>query len=63
MEEEVKGQSKTVELERDKRIDAAWTIKKSEADLVKAREDLKEATRTRDSAAIGLTDAQKQAEE
>ena len=63
MEEEVKGQSKTVELERDKRIDAAWTIKKSEADLVKAREDLKEATRDRDSAMTGLTGAQKQAEE
>ena len=63
MEEEVKGQSKTVELERDKRIDAAQTLKKSEADLVKAREDLKEAARARDSAAVGLTSAQKQTEE
>ena len=63
MEEEVKGQSKTAELERDKRIDTARTLKKSEADLAKAREDLKEATRARDSAAVGLTGAQQQAEE
>ena len=59
MEEEVKGQSKTVELERDKCIDAAQTLKKSEADLAKAREDLKEAARAKDSAATGLTGAQK----
>ena len=63
MEEEVKGQSKTVELERGKRIDAARTLKTSETDLMKAREELKEATRARDSAAAGLTSAQKQAEE
>ena len=44
MEEEVKGQSKTVELERGKRIDAARTLKTSETDLAKAREELKEAT-------------------
>ena len=63
MEEEVKEQSKTAELERDRRIDAARTLKKSEADLAKARGDLKEATRARDSAAASLTGAQKQAEE
>ena len=63
MEEEVKGQSKTAELERNKRIDAARTLKTSEADLAKAREDLKEAARARDSAAASLTGAQKQAEE
>ncbi|XP_050246551.1 uncharacterized protein LOC126694357 [Quercus robur] len=63
MEEEVKGQCKTVELECDKRIDAARTLKMSEVGLAKAREDLKEATRARDSAAAGLTSAQKQAEE
>ena len=57
MEEEVKGQSKTVELERNKRIDATRTLKTSEADLTKAREDLKEATRARDSAEAGLTSA------
>ena len=59
MEEEVKGQSKTAELERNKRIDATRTLKTSEADLTKAREDLKEATRARDSAEAGLTGAQK----
>ena len=63
MEEEVKGQSKTAELERNKRIDAARTLKTSKADLAKARKDLKEATRTRDSAEAGLTGAQKQVEE
>ena len=59
MEEEVKGQSKTVELERNKRIDATQTLKTSEADLTKVREDLKKATRARDSAEAGLTGAQK----
>ena len=59
MDEEVKGQSKTVELEHNKHIDAARTLKKSEADLAKAREDLKEATRARDNAEAGLTGAQK----
>ena len=59
MEEEVKGQSKTIELECSKRIDAVRTLKASEADLAKAREDLKEAARVRDSAAAGLTGAQK----
>ena len=63
MEEEAKGQTKTVELERNKRINAARTLKNSEFDLAKAREDLKEATRARDSAEAGLTGAQKQAEE
>ena len=63
MEEKVKGQSKIVELERSKRIDAARTLKTSKTDLAKAREDLKEATQARDSVAAGLTGAQKQAEE
>ena len=63
MEEEVKGQSKTAELECSKLIDVARTLKTSESDLTKAREDLKEATRARDSAEAGLTGAQKQAEE
>ena len=39
------------------------TLKTSEADLAKAREDLKEATRAKDSVEAGLTGAQKQAEE
>ena len=63
MEEEVKEQSKTAELERNKRIDTAQTLKNSEFNLAKAREDLKEATRAKDSAEAGLTGAQKQAEE
>ena len=63
MKDEVKGQSKAAEDERTKRIDAARTLKASEADLAKAREDLKEATRERDSALAGLIGAQKQAEE
>ena len=56
-------QSKTVEFERNKRIDVARTLKHSEYNLAKAREDLKEATRARDSAEAGLTGVQKQAEE
>ena len=59
----MKGQSKAVEDERTKRIDAARTLKASEADLAKAREDLKEAIREMDSALAGLTGAQTQAEE
>ena len=59
MEEEVKGQSKSAEVERSKRINVAWTLKVSKTDLAKAREDLKEAARDRDSAMAGLTGAQK----
>ena len=62
MDEEVKGQSKTVELERNKRIEAARTLKNFETDLVKAKEDLKKATKARDNVEAGLTDAQKQVE-
>ena len=57
MEEKVKWQSKTAELERNKHINAVRTLKNSEFDLVKAKEDLKEATRARDSAEAGLTGA------
>ena len=63
MEEEVNRQSKAAEDERTKHIDAAQTLKASEADLAKARKDLKDATRDRDSALTGLTGVQKQAEE
>lgn len=59
MEEEVKGQSKTAEVERTKRIDVARTLKASETDLAKAKEDLKVVARDRDSALAGLTGAQK----
>ena len=56
-------QGKTLDLEREKRLDAMWTLKNSETDLLKAREDLKEVARARDSAEAGLAGAQKQAED
>ena len=40
-------------------MDAARTLKNSRADLLKAREDLKEVIRARDSAESGLASAQK----
>ena len=63
MEEEVNKQCKAAEGERTKRIDAVRTLKASETDLTKAKEDLKDATRDRDSALTGLKGAQTQAEE
>ena len=59
MEEATNDQSKALEQEHDKRLDATRTLKNSEADLLKAREDLKEMTRARDSAESGLASAQK----
>ena len=50
MEEMANDQSKTLDLERDKRLDATRTLKNFEADLLKVREDLKEMTKARDSA-------------
>ena len=52
-----------MELERDKRLDATQTLKNFEADLLKAREDLKEMTRARDNTESGLASAQKQAKD
>ena len=63
MEEAANDQSKSLEQEYDKRLDATRTLKNSEADLLKAREDLKEMTRARDSAESGLASTQKQAED
>ena len=40
-------------------MDATRTFKNSDADLLKAREDLKEMIRARDSAESGLASAQK----
>ena len=54
---------RTLDLEREKRLDATRTLKNSEADLLKAREDLKEVTTARDSAESGLASALKQAED
>ena len=57
MEEMANDQGRTLDLECEKRLDAMRTLKNSEADLQKAREDLKEMTRARDSAKSGLTSA------
>ena len=57
LKDEAKEQSKSLELEHNKRVDAAWTLKNSETDLSKAREELKEMTRARDSAKSGLASA------
>ena len=62
LEEDAKEQSKSLELECDKHLDAAWTLKNFEADLSKAREELKEVTGARDSVESGLASAQRQAE-
>ena len=59
MEEAANDQSKALEQERDKRLDTTRTVKNSKADLLKAREDLKEMTRARDSAKSGLASTQK----
>ena len=48
-----------MELECDEHLDATRTLKNSEADLLKAREDLKEMIRARDSAESGLASTQK----
>ena len=63
MEEMANDQSRTLDLERDKRLDATRTLKNSKVDLLKTKEDLKEVTRARDSVELGLTSAQKQAED
>ena len=63
MEGAANFQSKALEQERDKRLNATRTLKNSEANLLKAKEDLKEMTRARDSAELGLASAQKQAED
>ena len=59
MEEAANDQSKALEQERDKRLDATRTLKNFKVDLLKAREDLKEMTRARDSAKSGLASTQK----
>ena len=42
MEEMANDQGKTLDIEHEKRLDATRTLKNSETDLLKAREDLKE---------------------
>ena len=63
MEEVANDQGRALELERDKHLDATRTLKNSKADLLKAREDLKEMTRARDSVESGLASAQIQAKD
>ena len=46
-----------MELELDKCLDAIRTLKNSEANVLKAREDLKEMTRAKDSAESSLASA------
>ena len=57
MEEMANDQGRTLDLEREKRLDATRTLKNSEIDLLKVREDLKEVTRASDSAELGLASA------
>ena len=57
MEEMANDQSKTLDLEHDKCLDATRTLKNSEADLLKAREDLKEVTKAKDNVESGLASA------
>ncbi|XP_050254909.1 uncharacterized protein LOC126700763 [Quercus robur] len=63
LEEDAKEQSRSLELKRDKRLDAARTLKNSEADLSKARKELKEMTRARDNTESGLANQLKIAKE
>ena len=57
MEEMANDQSRTLDLERDKRLDVTRTLKNSKANLLKAREDLKEVIRAKDSTESGLASA------
>ena len=59
LEEAANDQGRALELERGKRLDATRTLKNSEADLLKVREDLKEMTRAGDSVELGLASPQK----
>ena len=57
------NKSKAAENERTKRLAAARTLQASEEDLAKAKADLTDAIRERDSASAGLASAQKQVED
>ncbi|XP_065631069.1 uncharacterized protein LOC136068188 [Quercus suber] len=61
--EEVDDHSNALAQERDKFLEAANTLKRSEADLKKATEDLEEMTKARDTAVSDLAVARKQAED
>ena len=59
MEEMANDHGRTLDLEREKCFDTTRTLKNSKADLLKAREDLNEVTRARDSAESSLASTQK----
>nr|POE58331.1 hypothetical protein CFP56_05275 [Quercus suber] len=61
--EEVDDHSNALTQERDKFLGAANTLKRSEADLKKATEDLEEMTKARDTVVSDLAVARKQAED
>ena len=50
-------QVRTLDLEREKCLDATRTLKNSKANLLKAREDLNEVTRAKDNTESGLASA------
>nr|POE70373.1 hypothetical protein CFP56_52612 [Quercus suber] len=62
LEEVAHDQGKAMDAEREKRLEATRTLKTSEEDLAKAREELKAMTRARDNTMAGLAGFQKQAE-
>ncbi|XP_065630948.1 uncharacterized protein LOC136068150 [Quercus suber] len=63
LEAAANDQGKALDLERERRFQATRTLKTSEADLAKAREELKAMTKAQDSAESGLEGAQNQARE
>ncbi|XP_023923980.1 uncharacterized protein LOC112035381 [Quercus suber] len=63
LEEEANNQNRAFDLEREKHLDTARTLKVSETDLSKAREELKEMTRARDATETSLANAQKRAKD
>nr|XP_023892340.1 uncharacterized protein LOC112004344 [Quercus suber] len=58
LEAATNDQGKALDLERERRFQATRTLKTSEADLAKARDELKAMTRARDSTESGLADFQ-----
>ena len=56
-------QGRTLDLESEKRLVATRTLKNSETELLKAKEDLKKVIRAKDNTEAGLASTQKQAED
>ena len=54
LEEVANSHGKAMDLERDKRLEVTRTLKTSEEDLAKAREELKAMTQAKNSALSGL---------